>query len=178
MTLLFAEVSNAQVSHATCWNCSGSGRIICGLCGGRGCAYTIMGPTACFACGGCGTLSCPICYGSGKIVYQVQQYNIGGGYNVNTNNTYSTESTTFTETIQNSESKQKARMEEYKNRYGYKDCHLCRGSGICSSCGGSGFQSSMTGGRIPCANCKLDSNGHRTGKCGGCGGTGKVYGLK
>ena len=65
-----------------------------------------------------------------------------------------------------------------ESRYGYIDCHLCLGSGICKTCNGSGLQQSMTADRIPCANCLRGENGIRTGKCHLCKGTGKVYGLK
>ena len=123
IALMFVGVSNAQVSHATCWNCSGSGRIVCGMCGGSGCTYTMFGPTACFACGGYRFLSCFSCGGDGVITYHnnnYNNYNTGGGYNVSSGyDSYSTGNATFTETIQNSESKQNARMEEYKNRYGW-----------------------------------------------------------
>ena len=66
----------------------------------------------------------------------------------------------------------------YNNRYGYKDCHICHGSGICQTCNGDGFQNYDFGsGDIPCANCLIE-NGRKSGKCSVCQGTGKVYGLK
>lgn len=65
----------------------------------------------------------------------------------------------------------------YEERYGYKDCHSCHGSGTCSTCHGDGLQHSPFGNDIPCANCLIE-NGKKTGKCSTCRGTGKVYGLK
>lgn len=66
----------------------------------------------------------------------------------------------------------------YNNRYGYKDCHICHGSGTCQTCNGDGYQNYDFGsGDIPCANCLIE-NGRRSGKCSVCQGTGKVYGLK
>ena len=66
----------------------------------------------------------------------------------------------------------------YSNHYGYKDCHICHGSGTCQTCNGDGYQNYDFGsGDIPCANCLVE-NGRRTGKCSVCQGTGKVYGLK
>ncbi len=57
--------------------------------------------------------------------------------------------------------------------YGEKVCHLCAGSGQCSTCNGSGYQPSyLATGPLPCANCK-DSSGRNTGRCSACGGSGK-----
>lgn len=66
----------------------------------------------------------------------------------------------------------------YENRYGYKDCHVCHGSGICQTCNGRTYQHNSFGlDDSPCANCHREY-GKRTGKCSRCQGTGKVYGLK
>ena len=65
----------------------------------------------------------------------------------------------------------------YKTRYGYKDCHMCRGSGTCQTCNGSGLQYNSLGHKTSCANCLLIKN-IRSGKCVRCQGTGKVYGIK
>lgn len=58
----------------------------------------------------------------------------------------------------------------YKEHYGYKDCHMCRGSGRCQTCNGSGL-----GNYGECPNCLL-LGGKRSGKCSICSGKGKVYG--
>lgn len=56
-------------------------------------------------------------------------------------------------------------------RYGYKDCHLCFGTGNCQTCYGRGYTSSIyTSGWMDCPNCT-------NGKCSVCNGTGKVYGI-
>lgn len=67
----------------------------------------------------------------------------------------------------------------YAERYGNKDCHMCRGSGICSSCNGKGYDYNGFGelGTHECSNC-LIINGRASGKCRQCQGTGHVYGLK
>lgn len=66
----------------------------------------------------------------------------------------------------------------YANRYGNKDCPSCRGTGKCVSCNGQGHSSNeLTGGFHSCPNCYLE-NGHPTGLCRQCSGTGSVYGLK
>ena len=66
----------------------------------------------------------------------------------------------------------------YENRYGYKDCHICHGRGICQTCNGRTYQHNSFGlDDSPCANCHREY-GKRTGKCSRCQGTGKVYGLK
>ena len=62
--------------------------------------------------------------------------------------------------------------------YGDKDCHLCRGTGVCQTCNGSGIgKDNMfgTGKHFSCPNCYLE-NGRRTGKCSVCGGKGTRYG--
>ena len=66
--------------------------------------------------------------------------------------------------------------QKYDSGYGKKDCHLCRGTGICQTCGGDGIYDRGLGlGNGECPNCLLE-NMHRTGKCSRCQGTGKVYG--
>lgn len=64
----------------------------------------------------------------------------------------------------------------YSKRYEHKDCNICRGSGICQTCNGNGIHSAYRV-KSECPNCFI-KNGHRTGKCTWCGGTGKVFGLK
>lgn len=59
------------------------------------------------------------------------------------------------------------------DRYGYKDCHRCFGSGKCQTCSGRGYTNNpLTGNYIDCPNC------YRSGKCSICGGTGQTYGIK
>ena len=67
----------------------------------------------------------------------------------------------------------------YAERYGYKDCHLCHGWGVCSTCNGKGYNYNEIGARgaHECPNC-FNVNGHASGKCSQCQGSGHVYGLK
>lgn len=67
----------------------------------------------------------------------------------------------------------------YTERYGYKDCPSCRGSGICKWCNGKRYVDNEFGlsGSHECPNCEIE-HGHRSGKCSTCHGTGRVYGLK
>jgi hypothetical protein len=52
----------------------------------------------------------------------------------------------------------------------YKDCHICHGSGVCSTCNGKGWYSNPYGtGTVTCTLCNK-------GKCRTCNGTGKVQG--
>lgn len=68
--------------------------------------------------------------------------------------------------------------EYYQERYGNKECHICHGSGRCTTCNGTGYVSNhLTSGTSECPNCYLE-NMRRTGKCGSCQGRGSVYGLK
>lgn len=58
-----------------------------------------------------------------------------------------------------------------QNRYGYKTCHMCHGSGVCNTCNGKGwFYNPYGTGKVACPNCT-------NGKCSTCGGSGKVYGI-
>ena len=67
------------------------------------------------------------------------------------------------------------KAKEQNERYGYIDCHLCHGSGTCSTCNGKGWNYSPYGtGKVECPNCCYSNKG----KCGKCCGTGKVYGKK
>lgn len=69
--------------------------------------------------------------------------------------------------------------EYYSERYGNKECHMCHGSGICSTCNGRGYDNNSFGvsGVHECPNCYI-VNGKKTGKCSRCAGTGHVFGLK
>ncbi len=54
-----------------------------------------------------------------------------------------------------------------------KDCHLCHGSGKCSSCNGTHYMDYQFGpGKIECPNCKPN------GACSACGGTGKIRSMR
>lgn len=82
-------------------------------------------------------------------------------------------------TIAASKESRQQRSQEYLDRYGYKDCYICHGSGTCETCNGKGWYYGSAGvGQLSCPNCYIDSSGRRTGKCGTCQGTGKVYGLR
>ncbi|MBR5146524.1 MAG: hypothetical protein IKW54_02730 [Bacteroidales bacterium] len=94
------------------------------------------------------------------------------------NNLFISNSTNVPDDYSSSSNNSQGSRSYYNNRYGYKDCHICYGSGTCQTCNGDGLQNYDFGsGDIPCANC-LKENGRRTGKCSVCQGTGKVYGLK
>ena len=59
----------------------------------------------------------------------------------------------------------------YESSYVDVDCHLCGGSGKCSTCNGTGWFDNMFGlGKQKCPNCY---GGNQSGKCSGCQGTGK-----
>lgn len=52
----------------------------------------------------------------------------------------------------------------------YKTCHICHGSGVCSTCNGKGWYNNPYGtGTVTCTLCNK-------GKCRNCNGTGKVLG--
>lgn len=60
----------------------------------------------------------------------------------------------------------------YESSYVSVDCHLCGGSGKCSTCNGKGWYESPFGtGPIACPNCY---GGNQSGKCSKCNGTGKT----
>lgn len=60
----------------------------------------------------------------------------------------------------------------YESSYVSVDCHLCGGSGKCSTCNGKGWYESPFGtGPIACPNCY---GGNQSGKCSKCKGTGKT----
>lgn len=60
----------------------------------------------------------------------------------------------------------------YESSYVSVDCHLCGGSGKCSTCKGKGWYESPFGtGPIACPNCY---GGNQSGKCSKCKGTGKT----
>lgn len=85
--------------------------------------------------------------------------------------------TTNQQNINNNSSNKSGSSSKASNnsRYGYIDCHLCHGSGICQTCGGDGLADNpYSSGYSKCVNC-CTSN---VGKCNKCLGTGKVYGLK
>ena len=62
----------------------------------------------------------------------------------------------------------------YDSHFGWKDCHLCHGSGVCQTCNGDGIMSNQFGyGDMKCPNCST-----RKGCCSVCQGKGKVFGVK
>lgn len=61
-------------------------------------------------------------------------------------------------------------------RYGDKQCNMCRGQKLCQTCNGTRYYF-YGGKRLECPNCYLE-NGRRTGLCRTCFGTGTVYGVK
>lgn len=137
-------------NYLPCGGCGGRGYATCGGCWGSG--YTYMG-NICVLCNGSGTSICAGCGGAGGTYVQ------------------STPQQTYQQT-----NSQKTSSSE--SRYGYKDCHICHGTGVCQTCGGDGWQHNSFGlDDSPCANCHRE-NGKRTGKCSRCQGTGEVYGVK
>lgn len=67
----------------------------------------------------------------------------------------------------------------YSERYGYKDCPGCLGTGKCQTCNAKGHDYNGYGaqGVHECPNC-YKQNGRSTGLCGRCQGKGQIYGLK
>lgn len=63
--------------------------------------------------------------------------------------------------------------DSYYNQGGYKDCHVCHGSGRCQTCNGTGYVTNF-GNTSECPNCQIEY-GHRNGKCSVCHGKGKVF---
>lgn len=62
----------------------------------------------------------------------------------------------------------------FESHYGWKDCHLCHGSGVCQTCNGDGIMDAGFGnGYTKCPNCSS-----RKGRCSVCQGKGKVFGSK
>ena len=156
--------SSSSDTYVRCDNCGGTGQQL---------AYGVYGSylTTCMWCGGTGQIKVrtpqfqfntnpmPVNTYSGGYV-PVNTYS--GGYENNNTNT-----NTSNRTIE--------KAKEQNERYGYIDCHLCHGSGTCSTCNGKGWYYNPYGtGTVTCPNC---CSGH-VGKCGKCCGTGKVYGKK
>lgn len=71
-----------------------------------------------------------------------------------------------------SEGTSSVRHEREGNKYGYKPCHMCKGTGICSTCDGKGWYTGVAG-KVLCPNC--DSN--HNGVCNHCHGTKQTYDL-
>ena len=161
LLLLLASCQFAfSQEFVTCYICGGSGVSMCGGCFGTG---SFMG-YVCFSCYGTGRSVCGGCMGAGGTY-------VNSTPNVNQYQSNSSNSN-------NSSNHNHSGSDSHESRYGYKDCHICHGSGVCQTCNGDGLQDNPFGlPDDPCANC-LRENGRRTGKCSTCQGTGQVYGLK
>ena len=96
----------------------------------------------------------------------VNQCNLGGGVSVGDSSRYIPSDNPARQMLEKNKS-------YWQDNYGYKDCHICYGSGTCQTCNGDGWYHSM-GSTLRCPNCQHG----KTGKCGICGGTGKVYRRK
>ena len=93
-----------------------------------------------------------------------------GGYDNNNTNTRTNDNNNTKK-----ENKALKNASEYYEKYGDIDCHLCKGSGTCSTCNGKGWIYYEFGtGTLDCPNCCSE----HVGKCGKCCGTGKVHGKK
>lgn len=102
------------------------------------------------------------------------QYNQGVNYSDNSNtSTYNNKNSNGVTTQNNTvNSRAKEKIQEFKDRCGYKDCYSCRGMKSCQTCNGKGWiRHSYTNTTGDCPNCS-------NGKCSTCGGSGQVYGLK
>lgn len=164
LATIITHMAYAQTSTMTCPTCMGKGVFVCPFCAGRGLIYDFyFGYSACYNCGGAGSFKCGVCQGKGSVV--LMDYNPNINYNNNLYNNSSSSSSSSNSSSRNSSS----------DRYGYKDCHSCKGTGICSTCDGDGYYDYMFGsGQLKCPNC----HSSKVGRCGICGGTGKVYGVK
>ncbi|MBR2025508.1 MAG: hypothetical protein IKA07_00055 [Alistipes sp.] len=96
----------------------------------------------------------------------VNQCNLGGGVSVEDSSRYIPSDNPARQMLEKNKS-------YWQDNYGYKDCHICYGSGTCQTCNGDGLFHSA-GSTLRCPNCQHG----KTGKCGICGGTGKVYRRK
>lgn len=163
----------------SCASCSGTGA--CSICHGQGGMVTAMGNwLPCSLCGGTGV--CSLCKGQ-RVCVCTTSKTPGWSY---VNQVYIGPNGAFTDappsgssSSSSSDRKRSGSRSSVSDRYGYIDCHLCHGTGRCSSCNGTGVQSSG-GSSYSCPNCL----GHYTDKiedyglCNKCNGTGKVYGIK
>lgn len=72
-------IGNLRVDYVTCYQCFGTGREICPVCGGMGIqpfGNFNNGPyvpfdelsVICTYCGGSGTVTCTVCDGTGKLI--------------------------------------------------------------------------------------------------------------
>ncbi len=52
---------------ATCGFCSGTGKVTCTGCGGRGSIIHVKGISPCIVCGGTGMMRCDPCGGTGQM---------------------------------------------------------------------------------------------------------------
>lgn len=160
VAILFVGVVSSQAqTTTTCTNCKGTGiAAVCGMCGGSGAVYTMFGPAPCPGCLGMGRIPCAVCGGRGYIVWQ-------NNTNYNYNSTYNTNSSS-------SSNSSSSGYHTYESSYVEVSCHLCGGSGKCSTCNGKGWYDSPFGtGAIACPNCY---GGNQSGKCGKCKGSGKT----
>lgn len=64
----------------------------------------------------------------------------------------------------------------YKNRYGQKQCSLCSGQKKCTTCNGYKYMRNSLGNKVECPNC-YKINGHNSGLCSKCRGTGTNFGI-
>lgn len=163
-------------TYTTCTLCYGTGR--CNICNGQG-GIISAGYGNYYPCNACGQSGrCQLCAQTGGYILSGSQL-----YDRNNNPIYvgGGGSASGNSGSKRSGSRSSSSRRSSADRYGYIDCHLCKGRGVCSSCGGNTrLYGSYRYELHSCPNCLGYITDKRTdwGLCKKCDGTGKVYGIK